>query len=108
MTTYITQGRFTQQAIKGLIDKPEDRRDAVDALMRASGFRLIDYYITYGEHDFLVITEGPDEICAGLLAAAAAGMISDLSTSVAYSTADLKAAAEKGAAVLKDFRPAGG
>lgn len=108
MTVYITQGRYTQQFVKGLIDKPEDRRAAVEAMMRASGFRLIDYYVTLGEYDFLVITEGPDELSPALLVAAATGTVSDTTTSVAYSTADLKAAADKAAAVLGEFRPAGG
>ena len=107
MTIYITQGRFTQQGIRGLLDKPEDRREAAEAVMRAGGFRLIDYYVTLGEYDFLIIAEGPDELPASLLAVAASGMVSDFKTCVAYSTADLKKAAEKGSAILKDFRPAG-
>ena len=42
MTIYITQGRFTQKAIEGVLDKPEDRFQAVAALMEASGGRLLD------------------------------------------------------------------
>ena len=29
MSIYITQGRYTREAIKGMIIKPEDRADAV-------------------------------------------------------------------------------
>ena len=108
MPTYITQGRFTQRGIKGLIDKPEDRRAAVEALMSASGFRLKDYYVTLGEYDFVVITEGPHELPSSLLAVAASGVVSDLKTCVAFSTADMKTAAEKAGAVLRDYQGPGG
>ena len=108
MPIFITQGRYTQQAIKGLIDKPEDRREAVEALMGAAGYRVIDYYVTLGDYDFLIIVEGPSELPASLLVAAASGTASDLRTTAAFSTADLKAAAEKAAAIRGDYRPMGG
>ena len=34
MPIYITQGRYTREAIKGMIVKPEDRADAVARLLR--------------------------------------------------------------------------
>ena len=108
MTTYITQGRFTQQGIRGLLDKPEDRRGAAEAVMRAGGFRLIDYYVTLGEYDFLIIAEGPEGLNPGLLVAAATGAASNLKTTLAYTTADLKAAAEKAGGIMGSFGPAGG
>ena len=33
MPIYITQGRYTRDAIKGMIAKPEDRADAVSRLL---------------------------------------------------------------------------
>jgi hypothetical protein len=33
MPVYITQGRYTRDAIKGMIVKPEDRADAVSRAM---------------------------------------------------------------------------
>jgi len=32
MATFITQGNYTQQAIKGMVDNPEDRQSAVAGL----------------------------------------------------------------------------
>ena len=72
MTIYITQGRYTREAIKGMIVKPEDRADAISRAMSKVGGRLIGYYVTFGEFDFLSICEAPDEthMMAALLAAA--------------------------------------
>ena len=37
MPTYITQGRYTREAVKGMIVKPEDRADAVARLLVEGG-----------------------------------------------------------------------
>jgi len=58
MTIYITQGRYTDQAITGFVAKPEDRADAVRKLMTAAGGKMIAYYVTLGDYDFMVISEG--------------------------------------------------
>ena len=39
MTIYITQGRYTRDAITGMINKPEDRAKAVAALATAATVR---------------------------------------------------------------------
>jgi len=41
MPTYITQGRYTREAIKGMIVKPEDRADGRRAAV-VEGGRTID------------------------------------------------------------------
>ena len=73
MPTYITQGRYTRDAIKGMIVKPEDRADQVARLISKVGGRLVAYYVTFGEYDFLAIAEAPDDVqmAAALFAAAA-------------------------------------
>lgn len=111
MTIYITQGRYTQQAIMGMAEKPEDRREVVAKMMEASGFKLLDYYITLGAYDFLIICEGdgdPADLLAPLIVAGAGGSITDLTTTTAFSTADFKKASKKAGKILKSFRPAGG
>src|SRR3977135_728541 len=82
MTIYISQGRYTAAAIKGMSAKPEDRSEAVAELFAAAGARLISWYLTSGTYDWLIIAEAPDEptmISAGL-AAAAGGSLSDITT----------------------------
>ena len=61
MTIYISQGRYTAAAIKGMSAKPEDRSEAVAELFAAAGARLISWYLTLGPYDWLIIAEAPDE-----------------------------------------------
>src|ERR1700693_1339212 len=76
MPIYITQGRYTREAVKGMIGKPEDRADAVGRAMAKAGGRLIGYYVTFGDYDFLTIAEAASEIqMAAVLPAAAASPI---------------------------------
>ena len=41
MTIYISQGRYTAAAIKGMSAKPEDRSEAVAELFAAAGIRHV-------------------------------------------------------------------
>ncbi|HVV78499.1 MAG TPA: GYD domain-containing protein [Pseudolabrys sp.] len=110
MPTYITQGRYTREAIKGMIVKPEDRADAVSRAMSRVGGRLIGYYVTFGDYDFLTICEAPDEthMMAALLAAAAGGGVTDLRTTVAVSSVDAAGAFAAASDVAPAFKSAGG
>ena len=110
MPIYITQGRYTRDAIKGMIVKPEDRADAISRAMTRVGGRLVSYYVTFGEFDFLSICEAPDEthMMATLLAAAGGGGVTDLRTTVALTSTDATGAFAAAADVAPSFRSAGG
>ena len=109
MAIYITQGRYTEQAMKGMIDSPEDRKKAVEALMSSVGAKLLQYYVTLGEYDFLVVTEGENlsDLTAGLMIAGSTGGVTNLKTFQAMTTQEAKAAMEKANAVRATFKPAG-
>lgn len=61
MPTFIVQGRYTKDAIQGMMAKPEDRGPEVAKLVEAFGGKTHGYYVTFGENDFLIACEGPDE-----------------------------------------------
>ena len=112
MAIYITQGRYTRDAVQGMIAKPEDRAEAVAALAKAAGAKLLDYYVTYGEYDFLVIFEsgrgkGDTETMAALMVAAAGGGITDLKTTVGVRSRDAMKSMRKAKSMMKGFRSAG-
>ncbi len=112
MTVYISQGRFTREAIQGMVEKPEDRAESVAALAKAVGGKMLDYYFTFGDYDFLVIIEsgrGKNEtdMMAALFAAAASGGVTDLKTTVAVRSKDAMKAMRGAKKVLKGFKPAG-
>jgi uncharacterized protein with GYD domain len=93
MPIYITQGRYTRDAIKGMIIKPEDRADQVSRLLSKVGGRLIGYYLTFGDYDFLSIAEVPNDtqMAAVLLAAGSGGGVTDLRTTVAMTSIEARA-----------------
>jgi uncharacterized protein with GYD domain len=109
MPVFFTQGRYTQDAVRGMMAKPEDRADSVAQLFAKVGAKLIAYYMTFGEYDFLVISEGPsiDDAMAGAIVAAAGGGVTDLKTTVGMTSADMKNAFVKAGSIAAGFRPAG-
>lgn len=109
MATFITQGRFSADAIKDLIAKPEDRREAVEKLCMACGGKLKDYYVTTGDFDFMIITEGDDgadAVVAGLVAAAS-GAVSNVTTTRAWTTGEFKKMAERAGEIAGTYKPPG-
>src|SRR5262245_59098544 len=109
MPIYISRGRFTSDAIKGMRAKPENREEAVAKLFQSVGGRLIGWYLTFGHHDCLVIREFPDEKAAAsaILAAAGGGSLSQLETTIAMTAKDAHATFESAAKAAKAFRSAG-
>ena len=86
MIRLVTRGRLTQNYAKGLLAAPEDREPAVRKLIEAAGGKIINFYFTTGDSDFLLISEANDaeSIIAALMAAAAADSISDVTTARAW------------------------
>ena len=108
MAIFITQGRFTPEAIKGMIASPEDRADTVAKLFAKSGGKLLSYFMTFGEYDFMVVSEGPYEAMAvTAIVVAAGGGVIDLKTTLALSSAEMKQAFTNAAPIAATFRSAG-
>ncbi len=110
MPIYITQGRYTRDAIKGMIVKPEDRADAISRLLSKIGGRLVGYYLTFGDYDFLTIAEAPNDVqmAAALLAAASGAGITDLRTTVALTSVEARGAFAAASDLAPGFKSAGG
>jgi uncharacterized protein with GYD domain len=110
MPIYITQGRYSRDAVKGMIVRPEDRADAVSRLASKAGGRLIGYYLTFGEFDFMAIMEMPNDTqaAAALLAAAGSGGVTGLRTTVAMSSVEAMGAFAAASDLAPGFKSAGG
>lgn len=110
MPIFITQGRYTRDAVKGMVVRPEDRADAVGRLLAKTGGKLIGYYLTFGEYDFLVIAEAPGatQMAAALLAAASGGGVTDLKTTLAMTSVEAKGAFAAASDLTHSFRSPGG
>jgi len=108
MPRLITRGRLTQDYAKGLVGSPEDREPAVRKLVEAAGAKLISFYFTTGDSDFMLITEGESEsIIAAMLATAAKGTVSDVTTVRAWTAAEFKGVVDKAAKLSDAYRPPG-
>src|SRR6516225_5467576 len=109
MTIYISQGRYTPAAIRAMTVKPEDRSEAIAELLAAVGGRLIGWYLTLGRYDWLIVAEAPDErtLVSIVLAAAAGGSLSDITTTVALSAEDAMKAFGQAGELANKFRSAG-
>src|SRR5262245_14753215 len=109
MAIFITQGRYSREAITGMIARPEDRAEAVTKLVEKAGGKLLAYYVTFGEYDFMVITDMPShkEISAVVLTAAAGAGATDMKTTVAMTTAEAKKAFAAAGDLTKIYRAPG-
>lgn len=109
MATFIITGNYTSQAVQGMIANPSDRAEAVKPLVEASGGKMLSYYATTGETDFLMICEAADgaDIIPAMIVAGASGTVSNLKTVRAYSSAEFTSAQQKAGALAAKFKPAG-
>jgi len=109
MPIYISRGKFTTDAVKGMLAKPENREEAVADLFKSVGGKLVGWYLTFGRHDWLVIGEFPDEKTAAsaVLAAAAGGSLADIETTVAMTARDATGTFEAAGKAARSFRSAG-
>jgi uncharacterized protein with GYD domain len=60
MATYIILGKYTEQGIRNIKESPQ-RLDAVRRAVESAGGKMPGFYLTMGQYDFVVITEGPDD-----------------------------------------------
>lgn len=109
MIRLVTRGRFTKDYAKGLVAAPEDREPAVRKLVEGVGGKLLNFYFTTGETDFLLIAEAAEaeSLIAALLVAETAGTISGVTTSRAWTGAEFKAVAEKASKAANAYRAPG-
>jgi uncharacterized protein with GYD domain len=106
MIRLVTRGRYTHEFAKRLLDVPEDREPAVRKLIEEAGGKVISFYMTTGDSDWLLISEANESeaIIAALMALSAGGMISNVATVTAWTGAEFKSIAERGAKAAKAYR----
>jgi uncharacterized protein with GYD domain len=109
MPIYISRGRYTSDAVKGMLANPENREEVIAKFFQSVGGRLISWYLTFGEYDWLVIGEFPDEKAAAsaILAAAAGGSLAHIETTVAMTAKDAVSTFGNAGKMAKEFRSAG-
>lgn len=109
MPTFITLVSYTEAGVKGLLDKPEDRTAAIDAILAPLGGKVTSLYMTTGQYDAVVIYEAPDRAACVALAMATrgAGAVASLETAEAWTGAEFAEIAAKGAGLRGSYTPPG-
>jgi uncharacterized protein with GYD domain len=109
MARLVTRGRFTHDYAKGLVAAPEDREPAVRKLIEGAGGKVVSFYFTTGDTDFMLISEAneSESIIAALLAVVASGAISNVITARAWTGAEFKVVAEKASKAAGLYRAPG-
>ncbi len=76
MQTYITLVRFTQKGIENIKDGPS-RLDAAKKAFEAAGGKVVNFYLTMGRYDAIVVAQmpGDDAIAKVALAGGSQGYI---------------------------------
>jgi len=84
MPTYISLCRWTQQGVQNIKESP-NRLDSAKKGFAKVGAKLLNFYMVTGTHDFVLISEAPNDeaIAKAMLTAVSAGNITS-QTSRAY------------------------
>ena len=109
MPTFVAQGCWTKEAVLGMTTHPEDRFEPVAKLFEDLGGRLLQWYMTTGEYDWMVIAEAPsqDIMMSAAAASLAGGGTSGIRTFAAFTAAEARAIFENAGRVASTFKSPG-
>ncbi len=67
MAFYMWTGSYTTDAIKGMVEDPQDREALARAAIEAVGGKLHQYFFCFGQQDIIVIMEFDDDVSMAAL-----------------------------------------
>ncbi len=107
MPFYMTQAKYSKDAVKGMLAKPQDRSAAVGKLLESIGGKLHHCFFAFGEDDVIILYEAPDNAsaAAAILAVAGSGSVSAAKTTVLMTMDEAMTAMRKGAAASGAYQP---
>jgi uncharacterized protein with GYD domain len=81
---YLGRFSYTAEAVKALIDNPQDRAKAAADAAESLGARMIGLWYAFGEFDGVFLVEAPDNATVAALAmvAGASGTLAKTETTV--------------------------
>jgi uncharacterized protein with GYD domain len=109
MPKYLLRGSYTQEGVKGVLKEGgTSRREALAKAAEAVGGSLETFYYAFGEDDFFIIMDLPDNVTAvaGSLMGNAAGT-SKVTYTVLITPEEMDQAAEKAKVNISAYRPPG-
>jgi uncharacterized protein with GYD domain len=108
MPQYLGRFSYTTDAVRALVNDPQDRSVAAREAVESLGGKLLGYWFAFGEFDGVFIAEAPDNATAAAVAMAVAGSgaLSKLETTVLIGMEEAQEAMRK--AGEAKYRPPGG
>jgi uncharacterized protein with GYD domain len=107
MPLYLGRFSYTTDAMKALLDQPQDRSAAAREVAESLGGKLLGFWFAFGAFDGVFLMEAPDNASAAALAMAvgAGGALSEVETTVLLDMDEAQDAMRKAAAAT--YRPPG-
>ena len=107
MPLYLGRFSYTTDAMKALLNQPEDRSAAAREVAETLGGKLLGFWYAFGEFDGVFLMEAPDNASAAALAMAvgAGGALSEVETTVLLDMDEAQDAMRKAADAT--YRPPG-
>ena len=73
MPTFMVQASYTNTAWGKLVQRPENRMEAVKPMVERLGGQILSWYYTFGDYDVVVLFEVPNNGTAAAISMAIAG-----------------------------------
>ena len=105
MPLYLARFSYTSDAMKALLDQPQDRSAAAREVAESVGGKLLGFWYTFGEFDGVFLLDAPDAASAAAvsMAVGASGALSKVETTVLLDMDEAQDAMRKAAAAT--YRP---
>ena len=82
MPLFLSQVAYNEKGWEALVANPQNRLEAIRPVVDKLGGRILNAYFAFGEYDFILLAEFPDNVSAAALAiaAAAGGAVKSIKT----------------------------
>ena len=109
MPLFMYQAAYTPESWAAQMKTPKNRVETVARkACQAAGGKLVGAWLCFGDHDFVIIVDAPnnESMAAVAIAVGAGGAIKASKTTVLMSATDGLGALKKAQAVAKAYKPA--
>ena len=109
MPTYMVQASYTNTAWNKLVQRPENRMEALKPVVEKLGGQILAWYYTFGDYDVLVLVDVPTNINAAAfsMAIAGSGAVKEFKTTTAKQRRELVPTQVDTARAHTGYAPAG-
>jgi uncharacterized protein with GYD domain len=99
MPLFLSQVAYNETGWSALVSNPQNRLEAIRPVVDKLGGRIVNAYFAFGDFDFVLISEFPDNVTAAALAiaAAAGGAVKSIKTTPLLEAAEGLEAVRKAA-----------